>query len=365
MVSASIKYRNLGGRRSVGSTPYDDEAAPTRKRAEFLTLYEPAVSVGGGQAAVAFRRTYQPKQEELMPEAEALAPSTPARNGHHINTGDTGLSVSIETVTPEMAHTWLERGGANRKPSERRVLQLIAAIQMGEWQMTGEPIMLRADGSVGNGQHRLLAIYRSGIAVQALVVRNISEAAFDVIDTGKSRNAADVLAIHGHTNGVAKAAAARGLILVERYGRFEVGGVKLGSAQAPSPAACLAYIEAHPEVAQAVHEADRLRIQGGFMGGTGLWAIALTMFWRLNPEQTQVFVDALIQGANLEAGSPILKLRNMYKGSAREWSANQKNRERLLATVIKGWNFGRRDETIQMLAWHDSGRAAERFPVAE
>src|SRR4030095_4066006 len=86
--------------------------------------------------------------------------------------------------------------------------RLVMAIEMGEWQLTGDSIKLDDEGRVRDGQHRLEAIYRSNTPVQALVVRNVTEAAFDVIDTGKTRNASDVLAIHGHTSTVSKATAA-------------------------------------------------------------------------------------------------------------------------------------------------------------
>jgi hypothetical protein len=46
-----------------------------------------------------------------------------------------------------------------------------------------------------------------------------TEDAFDVMDTRRSRNAADVLHIHGYPSQNALAAAARGLMFVERYGR--------------------------------------------------------------------------------------------------------------------------------------------------
>jgi hypothetical protein len=316
---------------------------------------------GGGRA---FRQHNQPKQLPID-ESTQLPPPSNGLAQHYVAQGETHLSINVQLITPEMARTWLDRGGANRKLSERRVMQLVAAIQMGEWQLTGEPIQLDADGRVRNGQHRLEAIFRANVAVQALVVRNVSEAAFDVIDTGRSRSAGDVLAIHGHTSVVAKATAARGLILLERFERFDVGAVKVGYKAAPTNAQILAYVEAHPEIVEAVSLADRLRLTGGFVGGSGLWAIALTLFLRINPEQTKVFVDSLVEGANLESGSPILRLRNMYAVNVRDWSGTSDNRERLLAVTIKGWNAWRRDELVQALSWHSAGRGAEKFPVAE
>jgi hypothetical protein len=110
---------------------------------------------------------------------------------------------------------------------------------------------------------------------------------------------------------------------------------------------------------------DRLRVGAKFAGGSGLWAIAFALFIRINPEQAEVFCQSLIEGANLEAGSPVLKLRNAYIGGGKDWQATAENRERLLAVTIKAWNFWRRDELVSVLTWHSTGRTAEKFPTAE
>ena len=46
------------------------------------------------------------------------------------------------TITPELAQEWLDRGGNNRKVTRRRIEAMTAAIQRGEWQLTGEAIKL-------------------------------------------------------------------------------------------------------------------------------------------------------------------------------------------------------------------------------
>ncbi|MBV9134272.1 MAG: hypothetical protein JO318_16325, partial [Chloroflexi bacterium] len=123
------------------------------------------------------------------------------------------------TITPELAQEWLNRGGTNRKTTRRRIEAMAAAIQRGEWQLTGEAIKLDNEGRVRDGQNRLNAIVQAGISVRSVVATGVGEDAFDVMDTGRSRNAADVLHIHGYPSQNALAAAARGLMFIERYGR--------------------------------------------------------------------------------------------------------------------------------------------------
>lgn len=376
--AGSVKFRNLGGGRSVGTDKHDDEGRiHTRSRAEFLALFEPvngttsATGNGNGHVATqpAFRQNNAMRKvkQTMLPDGEVhqlLGGAQPVTNGHYVNPGSSGLSINVELITPDMAQGWLERGGINRKPSERAIMKLVYAIQQGEWDLTGETIKLDREGRIRDGQHRLNAIIRAGVGVPCIVVRGISESAFDKIDTGKSRSMADVLSIHGHVSSTALATAARGLLIIESYGRYEVGRTRLGISPVPSNAQGAAYVDAHPELHDAVRLADTVRKEGRFVGGSGLWAIAFTMFLRRSEEQARVFAKSLVEGANLETGSPILRLRNAYRGG-RDWHSTTENRERLLAVIIKAWNSWRRDELIQGLSWHNTGRAAEKFPVAE
>src|SRR5690242_1675178 len=126
------------------------------------------------------------------------------------------LQLEIMTITPEIAQEWLDRGGTNRKITRRRIDAMAAAIQRGEWQLTGEAIKLDSQGRVRDGQNRLHAIVQADIPVRSVVAHGVGEDAFDVMDTGRSRNAADVLHIHGYPSQNALAAAARGLMFVER-----------------------------------------------------------------------------------------------------------------------------------------------------
>jgi len=361
--AGSVKYHIVEKGRSTGTASEDDDGRVHTKAADqFLTLYQPAMYQKHGQTQRPFRQHNVPKEKPVVAETTKRAA---ARNGTEFHDqADTGLAISIMTITPEMARTWLDRGGANRRLVERRVARLVMDIERGEWRLTGDTIKLDEEGRVRDGQHRLEAIYRSNTPVQALVVRNVTESAFDVIDTGKTRNASDVLAIHGHTSTVAKSACARGLLLIERNGRYQTLGANQATAM-PSNASILAYVEAHPEISDAVNLAESLRNTGGFVGGAGLWAIPITLFLHVSPEQTKVFVDKLIEGAGLERGSPILRLRNMYQGRARTWAADNENRERLVATAIKAWNAWRHDEEIYQLSWRNEGRGAEPFPTAE
>src|SRR5438876_7268757 len=102
------------------------------------------------------------------------------------------------------------------------------------------------------------------------------------MDTGRSRNAADVLHIHGFPSQNALAAAARGLMFVERYGR--VFPSQRDSHLYVTPVTTLQYAKEHPELTDGVHLGDRI-YHSGIQAGIGLCSIIMTLSVRLDPAQ--------------------------------------------------------------------------------
>src|SRR5699024_9164791 len=103
-------------------------------------------------------------------------------------------------ITPEIAKILLEKNNINRKVSEKQVLFYASQMKKGEWEETGEGISIANDGTIIDGQHRLLAICKSGIPLNMLVVRNVPKKSFSVYDTGKTRSFSDIFKIDGIKN---------------------------------------------------------------------------------------------------------------------------------------------------------------------
>lgn len=368
-----VVVRRLGGDGASWNKAKSEAAGlHTLGRNVFLANYTPKETyvTSGRTSGKAFRQNNQarhvtateeiPSNGSTTVKANGTAPHRPPPARERVDAA--GLRIEVLTITPEMARTWLDRGGINRALSERRVQRLMMAMRRGEWRLTGEAIKLDADSKVRDGQHRLEAIYRSGMPVQSLVIRNVSEEAFDVMDTGAVRSPADVLGIHGIPSRMAMASAARGLILIERFGRYQPTRWEPESTiTAPE---ILAYVHAHPEVLDAVRFADNLR-GAGFIGGVGLWGTALALMLRRDPRAVEMFVDGLIEGADLPRDSPILKLRNQLQSQYVKWGSSGRDREALLALVIKAWNIWRRGDGVNQLSWRSEGRGAEDFPFPE
>lgn len=351
----SVFFKTVVGGANYGNQKLDDSKVNRLTIESFRGQYVEKRSLVPGETrgGRAFRQ-HNPKRER--PNDISTLPLQ--LNGHALS-GSAPLHVEITEITPLIAKAWLDRGGINRHLSERRVRRLVAAIRRGEWQLTGDSIKLDEHGVVRDGQHRLRAIVEAGMPITSLVVRNVPAPAFNVIDTGKPRTPGDVLSMYGIKSVYATAACARGVLLIEKYGRYSVSSRE--AEESVSNAAILEYVQAHPDIIEGVHLGDMLKT-AGFLGGTGLLAVLCTLLLRTDREAALLFVNQLVEGANLESTSPILRFRNrmlnqsLYKKAAPE-------REETLAIGIKVWNAWRNGERMQALVWRGyRERGAEPFP---
>jgi hypothetical protein len=275
-----------------------------------------------------------------------------------------GLSIAVETVTPMQAESWLKREGPNRPLNSKRVAALAAAMHRGEWRLTGEAIKLDKNGNLRDGQHRLWAVFKSGVSIQSVVVRGVSEDSFDVMDTGRQRTIADVLGMHGAPFRNALGAAVRLLEFYERYGDFEPTNRE--SQTIMTPVSTLRYLDLHPEVENGVRLGDRIR-GTGLIGGGGMWGALFTIFSRLDVEMAHQFAYYLSSGADMSAGHPVLLLRNrlmIRKEATGRKAVNRTDRQQVAALAILAWNAFRRHKTISTLYFRGDGPKPQAFPTA-
>lgn len=107
------------------------------------------------------------------------------------------INSSIVWVTPDVAKEYLTHNTRNfRTVNERVVARYAEEMKAGRWQENGDPIQFAEDGTLLNGQHRLLAIVKAG-APQIMVVVNGVKTDVDIYDLGYSRSAAAVLKARG------------------------------------------------------------------------------------------------------------------------------------------------------------------------
>ena len=104
---------------------------------------------------------------------------------------------NFETVriNPEMASSMLANQRTNRAISRHTVNKYAREIQSGRWiSSILSPIVVDEEGRLIDGQHRLQAIVKSAVEVDAIIVRSDSRTV-DLMCENRARTAADRLKI--------------------------------------------------------------------------------------------------------------------------------------------------------------------------
>lgn len=103
-----------------------------------------------------------------------------------------------QVITPLLAQKMLDRSDFKNRTLKPSVVRRYAAdMLLGRWKENGESIVVDEFGSVIDGQHRLRALISSEKSLGFIVVQGVSRNAFDTLDIGKNRSAADTLQVSG------------------------------------------------------------------------------------------------------------------------------------------------------------------------
>lgn len=136
---------------------------------------------------------------------------------------DTEIRTSWVEVTPEQARIWLQSNLNNRRIRENHLNRLIHDMNSDRYLITHQGVAFDTDGRLLDGQHRLLAIARSGKAQMLLVTTGLPAHAQTQVDGGAKRAASDFLGSYGRI----KAGAVRILLATESLaGKISVSTLK-------------------------------------------------------------------------------------------------------------------------------------------
>ncbi|MCZ7456697.1 hypothetical protein [Streptomyces sp. WMMC940] len=255
------------------------------------------------------------------------------------------MQMEVLHVSPESAAEWLTRNTNNRPLSKSAVQQLCGQIQRGEWQLTHQGIAFDEDGVLIDGQHRLAAIVKAGIAVPLTVTYDVPRASFTVMDTGRKRTGRDALALAGETNAVHLAAALRGLHLYLNA----PNSAWSGGASVTSNDQLLTMLGEHPGIREALQHGIALN------RGCRITVTAASIGWyvttRARPDIDQTsWEEGIVTGARLEPGDPRLTLRNTMLGLATGKAHRRRDdsREHLLY-YLKAWNAWAEGRSVKLL----------------
>lgn len=104
------------------------------------------------------------------------------------------MTMTYEHITPEIAEKYLGNNLVNRNVSNVTVHAYMQDMLNGAWdETTGDTISFDENGNLVNGQHRLMAVAKSGHAINVWVCRGASSTG--IYDNNRKRSCSDQVTI--------------------------------------------------------------------------------------------------------------------------------------------------------------------------
>jgi hypothetical protein len=221
------------------------------------------------------------------------------------------------------------------------------AMARGDWMVTHQGIAFDVHGVLVDGQHRLAAIVEAGVPVEMMVFTDVTEGTFDVLDTGRRRNAADVLAVEGEKSATMLAAMVRTVWLYENRPDLNWSG---GSA-AVTNHQIVQTLTAHPALREFLSVGEQVASSTGMIKSAA-GAASYLVNQRNKRADLAPWFDGLIDGAGLGKGDPRLLLRrvmfNMARKKAGQVLRRRDTREHV-ALYLKAFNAWATSEPLPQL----------------
>lgn len=259
----------------------------------------------------------------------------------------------IERVTPELAQSWLDLNASNRNVRKDQVSRYARDMSDGNWVVTGEAIKFGQSGKLIDGQHRLMAIVKSGVTVDLLVIKGLPDDVQGVLDSGRARTAADTLRMGGYTSANLLAAVVRKRIA-------------LTAANHVSSSEVYDYIaENEADALRATHIGDRYDKGCGCDGstvGAAAWAIADIHGW----ESAEKFFKAAAEKVGLYPGDPVLAMTAFFNKA-------KLDHKRLppqvsMSAILRAYNYRQKGRALKTIKIHSNSQDGPTFvaiPVIE
>jgi len=245
------------------------------------------------------------------------------------------------TIDPSMAKEWMATSNINnRKLRPNIVTKYADAMLRKQWIYNGESIKFDKNGVLIDGQHRLQAVIKSGVPLYTQVTTGLSHEAFDTIDDGAPRRAADLIYRAGIKNANSVTSIAKGIVCTDRgfgiYHAVEMGLV--------SKTDQIDFCLENDDALQVAHRLSKVG-NAGCPIVLSAWGIAIYL---INREYGSEMVEEFINGA--VNGSPYPKdPRNTLRRwviKTRQASSGQLSSVIQLAHLIKAFNYWMNGRTV-------------------
>lgn len=217
------------------------------------------------------------------------------------------------SITKEQASFWLEKNIENRAINQPRIQSYVAQMNSGQWLEAADPIRFAGNFErLIDGQHRLTAFIQSNLKeLPVLVVSELEEKAFTVIDTGKLRAAGDVLKTAGYESPKRMSSIAKAVMSMKKnLTAFAMGGdiLTVNGKSTITNQDVLEFVQNFADMHEVVKQSERWWTKFAALSATEYGAYYI-LFREKSEETALQFFEQLTNGLNLNAGNPIYALR--------------------------------------------------------
>lgn len=291
----------------------------------------------------------------------------------------------FDAFTVEKAQEILDMNFNNRPRSSTLTKRYALEMLHRKWKMNGETVIVSRTGVLLSGQHRLEAVikaeemrlknpaywrehgWRTAVTVPILMVTGVDDKVADTLDLGKSRTHGDVLYRMGLFDDFVDAAKeplftvadkkklARDLATAIRTVWLRVGGQDVADAPKFPQSEMLDFLGKHPKILDAVvfvyNEDNGPEARVKSMISRAYLAAGMYLMGAIRSDRelydtngdvkvddrawelAEGYVSTFASGVNLDAGDPILSLRQTYQKQMS--TGGTRDRDEVLGLLIK------------------------------
>lgn len=225
---------------------------------------------------------------------------------------NTEITTGWQLVTPAIAKQYLALNHNNRNLRKVNVARMAHDMKNGHYEVTHQGIAVSVTGILLDGQHRLEAIVSSNLPQYLLVTIGLPDSAQKHMDRGALRRTADFLV---GSNAVLRASTLKTLLAIRELNGEVLPAPLYDRMRNVTDSDVHSLIEDEPGLAADMAELANLALRASRhcpVTPTALLAAALTF-----PEAGEDMLNMLVTGIGMEAGSPLLALRNSHQETQR------------------------------------------------
>lgn len=245
------------------------------------------------------------------------------------------IKIRFELITPQKAVEYYKKNTNNYRPKvNKNYVHLVRDILKFHWTITGETIVIDELGILIDGQHRLEAIIKQGIALPCIVVEGVPKEAKDMTGNAVPRKLWNRLQNHG-----------------EKYPQRlqEVLNLAYDLDQdtykhaRPTHAEAFDYLNDHPEIRDCVKKYSKVPVTSPISASVATYCYYILS--KVDVVKSEKFIDRVITARDIKKQMrQIICLREFILDTRKRKAFIR--RKTMISYVIKAWNATRRSQKI-------------------